>query len=444
MYKVAIVGRPNIGKSTLFNRLTRTRKALVGSEPGITRDRLLEEAEWDGKRFQLIDTGGIVPDDRDTIPEKVLEQAEIAISEADLILLVMDARAGLTPLDQEVFSLIQSSGREFLLVLNKVDTPRVEDETYEFYRLGVDQYYPISAEHNLGIDDLIDEIVSRIPESGERVEEEEIRIAVIGRPNVGKSSLVNRILGEERLIVSEIAGTTRDAVDSVFRYQGQRFRLIDTAGIRRKGRTRMKAEKLSVVMARRSIKQADVVFLVLDAVEGATRLDAVIGGYAHDAGKSIIIVVNKWDLIEKDTHTAARVESEFRRRMKFLDYAPLVFVSALSGQRVFKLLEEARRAFEGSRIRIPTAELNQFLQDEVGPAMIQRDSPRKFPLKYAVQVAVGPPTIVLFLRGSTKLHFSTVRFLINQLRERYGFPATPIRILQRPSSKWKGKPKVAT
>lgn len=444
MYKVAIVGRPNVGKSTLFNRLTRSRKALVGDEPGITRDRLFEETEWDGKHFQVIDTGGIVPDEKETIPEKVLEQAELAISEADLILLVMDVRAGLTPLDQEVASLIQTRGREFLLVLNKVDVPQVEAEAYEFYRLGVDSYYSVSAEHNLGIGDLIDEIVSRIPESEAAAEEEEIRIAVIGRPNVGKSSLVNRILGEERLIVTDIAGTTRDSVDSIFRYQGRRFRLIDTAGIRRKGRTEMKAEKLSVVMARKSIKKADVVFLLIDAAEGATRLDAVIGGYAHDAGKSVVIVVNKWDLIEKDTHTAARVEVEFRRRMKFLDYAPLVFVSALSGQRVFRLLQEAERAYEGSRIRIPTAELNHFLQEEVGPAMIQRDNPRKFPLKYAVQVGISPPTIVLFLRGSQKLHFSTVRFLTNRLREQYEFPATPIRLLQRPASKWKGKPRVTT
>ncbi len=433
MYRVAIVGRPNVGKSTLFNRLGRTRKALVGNEPGITRDRIFQVVEWDGKQFEVMDTGGIVLDDKEVLPEKVLDQAEVAIYDANLVLLMVDARAGVNPLDREVAVLLKSSGKEYLVVANKVDVEALKPEAYQFYELGGEKVFPISAEHRLGIGELVDEIVERIPESESVTFGDEIRIAIIGRPNVGKSSLVNRLLGKERVIVADLPGTTRDSVDTHFSYQENSYRLVDTAGIRRKGKTGLMAEKLSVIMARKNIVQADVVLLLLDAVEGATKLDAAIGGYADEAGRPVVIVVNKWDLIEKDTHTQHQLEQDFRDRMKFLDYAPMVFASAKTGQRVFKLLEIAREAHRGSLVKIPTGQLNRFLAEDVGPSARGKRQARKPRLKYGCQVGVAPPTIVLFLRGSQKLHFSTVRFLKNRLRERYGFFASPIRIIQRPS-----------
>ncbi len=433
MYRVAIVGRPNVGKSTLFNRLGRTRKALVGDEPGMTRDRIFQVVEWEGKQFEVMDTGGIVPDDNAVLPEKVLEQAELAIHDADLVLLMVDARAGVTPLDLEVAVLLKSSGKEFLVVANKVDVEALDLEVYQFYELGGERVFPVSAEHRLGIRELVDEVVRKIPESESVTFGDEIRIAIIGRPNVGKSSLVNRLLGKERVIVTDVPGTTRDSVDTHFNYQDTNYRLVDTAGIRRKGKTELMAEKLSVIMARKNIEQADVVLLLLDATEGATKLDAAIGGYADEAGRPVVVVVNKWDLIEKDTHTQHKLEQDFRERMKFLDYAPMVFASAKTGQRVFKLLEIAKEAQRGSRIKIPTGRLNRFLAEDAGPSARGKRQARKPRLKYGCQVGVVPPTIVLFLRGSRKLHFSTVRFLKNRLRERYGFFASPIRIIQRPS-----------
>jgi len=433
MYRVAIVGRPNVGKSTLFNRLGRTRKALVGDEPGMTRDRIFQVVEWEGKQFEVMDTGGIVPDDNAVLPEKVLEQAELAIHDADLVLLMVDARAGVTPLDLEVAVLLKSSGKEFLVVANKVDVEALDLEVYQFYELGGERVFPVSAEHRLGIRELVDEVVRKIPESESVTFGDEIRIAIIGRPNVGKSSLVNRLLGKERVIVTPVPGTTRDSVDTHFNYQDTNYRLVDTAGIRRKGKTELMAEKLSVIMARKNIEQADVVLLLLDATEGATKLDAAIGGYADEAGRPVVVVVNKWDLIEKDTHTQHKLEQDFRERMKFLDYAPMVFASAKTGQRVFKLLEIAKEAQRGSRIKIPTGRLNRFLAEDAGPSARGKRQARKPRLKYGCQVGVVPPTIVLFLRGSRKLHFSTVRFLKNRLRERYGFFASPIRIIQRPS-----------
>ena len=431
MYRVAIVGRPNVGKSTLFNRLSRTRKALVGNEPGMTRDRIFQRVEWEDREFELIDTGGILFGEGDEMPEKVLEQAAVAIEGSDLVLLVVDARAGLMPLDAEVATFLKSKGREFWVVANKVDVPSVESGAYEFAELGSETIFPVSCEHNRGIDELLEALDGRIP-AGRRSTEKEIRVAIIGRPNVGKSSLVNRLLGEERVIVSGTPGTTRDAVDSLLAYHGRQFRIVDTAGIRRKGRTELWAEKLSVVMARKNIAEADVVLLMIDASEGATKLDATIGGYAHDEGRPIVVLVNKWDLIEKDSQTIVKLEREYRERMRFLDYAPMLFISALSGQRVQKILEVAAKAYESSRTRISTGELNQFFQREVG-TMLERESSRKFFLKYACQVGGAPPTFVLFLRGSGKLHFSTERFLVNRLRERYGFFATPIRLLQKPS-----------
>jgi GTP-binding protein len=434
MFRVAIVGRPNVGKSSLFNRLTRSRKAIVGDEPGITRDRLYEVASWDNKRFQVIDTGGMLPGDSDVIPEQILEQARAAMAEADLILFVVDVRDGITPLDEALNALIRSTGKEYLVVVNKVDAPRLEDEALEFYSLGAERLYPISAEHKDGVSELIEDILARLPEDEETGAEarEEIRVAIIGRPNVGKSSLVNRLLGQERVIVTDIPGTTRDAIDSELEVEGRRFRLIDTAGIRRKGKTELMAEKLSVIMARRNLERADVALLLIDAEEGATSLDATIGGYAQDAGVSVIIVVNKWDLIERDAYTSIQLEEEFRTKMRFLEYAPMMFVSAKTGLRVAKLLDWVARAHQARQLRVPTAELNEFLGTEVAPnLMASRGRKAKFPLKYAAQVGIAPPSFVVFVRGGEKLHFSTERFLVNQLREKYEFYATPIRIMQR-------------
>ena len=435
MYRVAIIGRPNVGKSTLFNRLTRKRKAIVGKEPGITRDRLFEIARWNGKRFEVIDTGGLIPDQKEIIPERILQQAEIAMEEADLILFVVDARQGINPLDQTLNSLLRSRGKEFLLVVNKVDVPQIEPEVAQFYTFGVKILYPVSAEHKLGVSILVEKILERIPESEELSREEEIRVTIIGRPNVGKSSLLNRFLGQERAIVTDLPGTTRDAIDSVLQFKDQSYRLIDTAGIRRKGKTELEAEKVCVLMARKNLKRADVVLLVIDAAEGATKLDATIGGYAHNAGRSIIVVVNKWDLITRDTQTAARLENEFRLRMRFLDYAPMIFVSAKTGQRVNKILELVREAYRARLLRVSTAELNKFMETDIQPMLASAAGRRKFPVKYAAQVAVTPPTFVFFTRASQKLHFSTQRFVVNRLREKYGFYATPIRLLQRASGK---------
>ncbi len=440
MYRVAIVGRPNVGKSTLFNKLTRSRKAIVGDQPGITRDRNLAEAEWDGKRFSIVDTGGILPDESGPgadpdAPERMLdltlEQAEVALQDSDLILFLVDGRQGLTPADRSLNSFLRESNREFLLVVNKIDTARIEDEAAEFYQLGVDRLFCVSAEHSLGLDELLEEILSRVEESPEAESREEIRVAIIGRPNMGKSSLLNQLLGEERVIVTETPGTTRDAVDSALTYRDRHYRLIDTAGIRRKGKTKGMAEKLSVVMARRNMERADVVLLVIDAVEGATKLDATVGGYAHEAGKSLIIVVNKWDLVDRDSYTAIKLEKEYRSRMRFLDFAPMVFVSALTGQRVFKLLDFVDRAYDARRKRVSTGELNRLLQKELQPLLESTGSSRKTPVMYASQTSVSPPTFVIFTRTRRKLHFSLERFVINRLRQAYGFFATPIRVRQR-------------
>lgn len=431
MYRVAIIGRPNVGKSTLFNRLTGTRKAIVGNEPGITRDRLLQLACWTGKQFEVTDTGGMIPDGKEIIPIEIFQQAEIAIEEADLILLVVDVREGIHPLDEALNSLLRSRSQDFVLVVNKVDVPQLEVDAMPFYALGVKDLYPLSAEHNQGVSTLIEHILERVEENAEVEPREEIRVAIIGRPNVGKSSLLNRFLGKQRVIVTEIPGTTRDAVDTVFTFENQQYRLIDTAGIRRKGKTQLKAEKLSVIMARKNLERADVVLLVIDAVEGATKLDATIGGYADKAGKSIIIVVNKWDLVQRDTHTAIRLETEFRQHMRFLEYVPMIFVSAKTGQRVFRILQQAKQAYTGRCLRVPTTDLNQFLGSEIRPLLLSAGNSQRFPLIYAAQARGPSPTFVFFTRTRRKLHFSMERFLANQLRRKYGFYATPIRIVQR-------------
>ncbi len=432
---VVILGRPNVGKSTLFNRLTGSRRSIVGDEPGITRDRIYGMAEWLGREFRLVDTGGIIPDEKELIPANILRQARAALDEASLILLVVDARAGITPLDEELAALARSTRKPVFVAANKVDSVKLEADAMEFELWGMDAVFPISSEHGKGIAEMLDAVLEKIPATGARGEErKEIHLSIVGRPNVGKSSLVNRLLGEERVIVSPLPGTTRDAVDTEIEYEGSLFRLIDTAGIRRKGKTEMMAEKLSVMMARRQLERADVAVILIDAVEGPTALDANIAGYAHEAGASLIIAVNKWDAIEKDTYTIQQYERRIREMMKFADYAPIVLISAKTGQRVTKVLELARQAYEERNKRIATAELNRFFEKNLEQPRATTTARHPVRVLYVTQSSVSPPTFLLFTSGhgpKARLHFSYERYVENRLREEFGFFATPIRIKQR-------------
>ena len=441
---VAIVGRPNVGKSTLFNRLIGERRAIVGDEPGITRDRIYGEVEWAGSKFSLIDTGGIVPDDDAVIPANILKQAGMAIDEAHVLIWVVDARTGITQLDEELATLLRSTGKHVLVAANKTDSSRLESESTEFYRFGFDDVFPISAEQGIGIGDLLDSVVE-LMKSGEEeapkdeTKSRELRLAIVGRPNVGKSSLLNQLLGEDRVIVSPVAGTTRDAIDTVLQTPERSFRIIDTAGIRRKGKTDEMAEKLSVIMARKSLERADVAIVIVDAVEGVTALDANIAGYALDAGCSIIIAVNKWDAVQdKETNTAAEFERSLRDKMKFLEWAPVITISALSGQRVERILSLVLKADEARNRRIPTSQLNDFFERAIAqPRGGTAPSPAKggfsrLKVQYLTQVSVRPPTFVVFTSGGKPgLHFSYERYLVNRLREEFDFFASPLRIIEK-------------
>jgi GTP-binding protein len=448
---VAVVGRPNVGKSTLFNRLVGERRSIVGDEPGITRDRIYGEAEWAGRSFAIVDTGGIVPDETAVIPANIFKQAGFAITEAVALIWVVDARAGITSLDEELARLLRTTGKYVIVAANKTDAVKIEAHAGEFHRFGFDEVVPLSAEHGDGVADLLDVLVKQLPAAEEESEEEgeksgaarEVRLAIVGRPNVGKSSILNRLLGEERVIVSPVAGTTRDAVDTLLEREGRRFRLVDTAGIRRKGKTEEMAEKLSVVMARKSLERADVAVVVIDAEEGVAALDANIAGYAVDAGCSVILAVNKWDaLAEKDTHTAAEFERDLRFKMKFLDWAPVVTISALTGQRVERLLPLALRADEARNRRIPTSRLNEFFaritsspRAPTAPAPVKGGQSRLH-VQYVTQTGVRPPAFVVFTAGGRKgLHFSYERYLQNRLREEFDFFATPLRIIERHRAK---------
>lgn len=444
---VAIIGRPNVGKSTLFNRLTGSRKSIVGDEPGITRDRIYGDVEWKSKTFELVDTGGIVPDDDAVIPANIFKQAGFAIDKAQAIVWVVDARAGITPLDEEISVFLRNIGKPVFIAANKCESRKVEEEAAEFYGFGFD-VTPLSAEHGTSIGDLLDDLfdVLEFEDEAETEVSDEIKLAIIGRPNVGKSSLLNKILGEERTIVSPIAGTTRDAIDTHFALDGQKFLLIDTAGIRRKGKTTEMAEKLSVIMAKKALERADVAVLVIDAVEGVTHLDANIAGYAVDSGCSVIIAVNKWDAVEeKETNTIYEFERSLRRQMKFLDWAPMVAISALSGQRVTKVLPLVVKANEARNLRIPTSQLNKFFEDSIAqprggtaPAPVKGGVSR-LKVQYITQGGLRPPLFVLFTSGGNKagLHFSYLRYIENQLRGAFEFFATPIRLKERHKTKKK-------
>ena len=451
---VAVVGQPNVGKSTLFNRLIGQRRSIVGDEPGITRDRIYGEVEWAGKQFSIVDTGGIIPDDDAVIPANIFKQAGFAIDDAQAIIWVVDARLGLTPLDEELATLLRATGKRVLVAANKSEKARVEAEAGEFYRFGFEEVFPVSAEQGIGLGDLLDTLVkdlkyessdlssqaddgSEISDLRSQTSDRELRLAIIGRPNVGKSSLLNRLIGEERVIVSPVAGTTRDSIDTVLTTPEQKFRLIDTAGIRRKGKTGEMAEKLSVVMAMKSLARADVAIVIIDAEEGPTALDAHIAGYAHDAGCSIIIACNKWDAVKnKETSTSAQFERKVREKMKFLDWAPVIMISALNGQRVENLLGLAVRANVERNRRIPTSQLNAFFEAAVSqprggsaPAPVKGGLSRLH-VQYMTQVSVRPPTFVLFTSGGKSgLHFSYLRYLQNRLREEFDFFATPLRII---------------
>ena len=433
---VAIVGRPNVGKSTLFNRLIGERRSIVGDEPGITRDRIYGQVEWAGTKFSLIDTGGMVPDDDAVIPANIFKQAGMAIDEAGVLIWVVDARTGITQLDEELAALLRATGKHVLIAANKTDSASLESESTEFYRFGFENVFPISAEQGIGIGELLDDVIELLKTGGERHEqaeetvERELRLAIVGRPNVGKSSLLNRILGEDRVIVSPVAGTTRDAIDTVLQTPERKFRLIDTAGIRRKGKTDEMAEKLSVIMARKSLERADVAIVLVDALEGVTALDATIAGYAVDAGCSIIIAVNKWDIVkDKETNTAAEFERDLREKMKFLEWAPVITISALTGQRVERILPLVSRADEARARRVSTSQLNDFFEKAIAQP---RAGMSRLKVQYLTQASVRPPTFVVFTSGGKPgLHFSYERYLLNRLREEFDFFATPLRIVEK-------------
>jgi GTPase len=486
---VAIVGRPNVGKSTLFNRIVGSRRAIVGDEPGITRDRLYGDAEWEGRHLRIVDTGGILPEEKDLIPSEIYRQARVALSEAAAIIMVIDGRTEFAGPDLELVRLLRKSNRPLFLAVNKVDSEKQSSLVDDFHRLGVQKMFPISAEHGRGVDDLLDAVLQVLPVEAMPAEPEspdssagvppavpsasrprmsmrdgtdeiseneaesaapphEVKVAIIGHPNVGKSTLLNCLTASDRAIVSPIPGTTRDAVDEIVEHNGRRFRFIDTAGIRRKGKTHLMAEKLSVVMARKHLEAADIALLVIDATEGVSQLDAAIAGYAHESGRSTIIVVNKWDLVISGKEKAARptkaermreskrpgdrdaYEQRLRYELKFLNYAPVVFISAQSGkgtEKIFPLLEEVATE---RRKRVTTSQMNRFIE-RVDFERASVPVRQRVKILYMTQASVAPPTFVLFTNRAVKLHFSYQRFLENQIRQAFGFVGTPIWIKNR-------------
>ena len=429
---VAMVGRPNVGKSTLFNKLAGKRISIVQDTPGVTRDRVYAESEWLNRKFTMIDTGGIEPESSDIIVKQMRRQAQIAIEMADVIVFVVDGKEGLTAADQEVAQMLRKSKKPVVLVVNKIDRLALEENSYEFYNLGIGDPITISASQGLGLGDMLDEVVKYFNDPSEDEEDDEyIRIAMIGKPNVGKSSLINRLLGEERVIVSNVPGTTRDSIDSYLETEGGKFILVDTAGLRRKSKVKEEIERYSVIRTYAAIEKADVAILVIDAEQGITEQDEKIIGYAHEMNKAIMVVVNKWDLIEKDDKTLSNYQKDLQQKLKFMPYAKYLFISALTGQRVHKTLSTAKYCYDNYSKRVSTGLLN----DVISKAVLMKEPPvvalKRLKIYYATQVATKPPKFVFFVNDPNLLHFSYGRYLENQLRESFDFDGTGIEIEYR-------------
>lgn len=431
---VAIVGRPNVGKSTLFNIFANSRISIVEDTPGVTRDRLYADTEWLDNEFMMVDTGGIEIMNTDKIAVSIRQQAQIAIAEADVILFVCDARAGITHEDAEVAKMLRQSKKPIVLAINKADSPKQEMEIFEFYNLGIGEPIPVSAANHLGLGDLLDAVVEKFPETsayGEDGNEDEIKVALIGRPNVGKSSIFNTLVGEERSIVSDVAGTTRDAIDTPVIREGQKFLFIDTAGMRRKARIDEPIEKYSIIRSLRAVDRSDVVLMVIDAIDGITEQDKKIAGYAHEAGKGIVLVVNKWDLYDKDNTSTLRYTENLRRELVFMQYAPVVFVSAMTKQRIHRLPEVIHYVAEQNAMRISTSVLNQVVEDAIAINPPPTEKGQRLKILYATQVKIKPPTFVIFVNEPEIMHFSYQRYLENKLREAFGFEGTPLQMIIR-------------
>ena len=432
---VAIVGRPNVGKSTLFNRIAGERISIVEDTPGVTRDRIYADAEWLDHHFTLIDTGGLEPDSDDMMLKHMYSQAEIAISSADVILFVVDVRTGMTDMDMQVANILRKADKPVVLAVNKVDDlAKYGMQVYEFYSLGLGDPFGVSGGQMIGLGDLLDEVVKHFPaDKDDSAEDDAIKVAIIGKPNVGKSSLVNRILGENRVIVSDVAGTTRDAIDSEYELNGQKYVFIDTAGMRRKAKIKESIEKYSIIRAVAAVERADVCILMINAVEGITEQDTKVAGIAHEAGKAVIIAVNKWDLIEKDNHTMNKFLKDIDTEFKYLSYAPRIFISAATGQRVTKLFELITMVSENNSRRIATGMLNDVLIEAMAMNQPPAEKGKQLRIYYMTQVSVKPPTFVLFVNDTELLHFSYKRYLENQLRDAFGFVGTPIHFIARNS-----------
>ncbi|WP_163652231.1 ribosome biogenesis GTPase Der [Listeria sp. PSOL-1] len=428
---MAIVGRPNVGKSTIFNRIVGERVSIVEDVPGVTRDRIYNTAEWLGQNFNIIDTGGIDLSDEPFL-KQIRAQAEIAIDEADVIIFIVNGREGVTDADEQVAKILYRSNKPVILAVNKIDNPEMRDQLYDFYSLGFGDPYPISGSHGLGLGDLLDAARSHFPKDiADEYGEDVIKFSLIGRPNVGKSSLVNALLGEERVIVSNVAGTTRDAIDTSYTFEEQEYVMIDTAGMRKKGKVYESTEKYSVLRAMRAIERSDVVLVVLNAEEGIREQDKRIAGYAHDAGRALIIVVNKWDAIEKDEKTMKAFTEDIREQFQFLSYAPIVFVSAITKKRLTNLFPVINQVSENHTLRVQSSMLNDVISDAVAMNPAPMDKGKRLKIFYTTQVAVKPPTFVVFVNEPELLHFSYERFLENRIREAFPFEGTPIRLIAR-------------
>ncbi len=430
---VAVVGRPNVGKSTLFNVLAGERIAIVKDTPGVTRDRIYADASWLDQNFTLIDTGGIEPDSKDIILSQMREQAQIAIDTADVILFLTDVRQGLVDADDKVADMLRRSKKPVILVVNKVDNfEKYMPDVYEFYNLGIGEPFPVSASSKLGIGDMLDEMVKYFPKQvAEEEEDTRPKIAIIGKPNVGKSSLVNRLLGENRVIVSDIAGTTRDAVDTVISWHKEEYVFIDTAGLRRKSKVKEDLERYSIIRAVTAVERADVTLLVIDATEGVTEQDAKIAGIAHDRGKGIVIIVNKWDAIDKDDKTMNQHTERIRQILSFMPYAEIMFISAKTGQRTGKIFEMIQMVMENNSMRIATGVLNEIVTEAVAMQQPPSDKGKRLKIYYTTQVAVKPPTFVIFVNDKNLMHFSYIRYLENRIRDAFGFRGTSLKFIIR-------------